>query len=63
MPIHQIKLNNMNYIIRQWNLWFNKKNCVQIIFNENIFDPKDIVKSSNGQQYIYLGKNWFKKIK
>lgn len=53
----------MNYIIRQWNLWFNKKNCVQIIFYESMFKPRDVVKTSIGQQYVYLGKNWFKKIK
>ncbi len=52
----------MNYIIRQWNLWFNKKDCIIIIFDKNIFKPRDVVKTSRGQQYVYLGKNWFKKL-
>lgn len=53
----------MNYIIRQWNLWFNKKNCVQIILDKNFFKHRDICITQAGVKFMYLGKNWFKKIK
>lgn len=51
------------WIDRNWNLIFHKKNCWQLTFPKDYFKYNDVYVNAYGCYGRYLGNDWFKKIR
>jgi hypothetical protein len=57
--IKHIRTKCVAFFVRNYNLIFNRENCMKIKLNGDNFEYGEIILDTSGSSVKYLGANWY----